>query len=884
MKAIRHLAAVLITFVSLAPAVFAATFVVPPDREMIRRADAIVIATPLASFTQRSDDGGIETVTPVRIEEVLKGQRIPMSITVVEPGGEYRGEAQLIPGVPRFNTSERTLLFLTRIGGSRWVVTEIVLGKFTFHTDGGAALLLRDAGEITGWDPDLTPHRERMRDAAGFLQFIRNESRGVVSKEDYFVGNEPPAQSLGTPSAKSMGTSAIVPLVAPYTATSYTMLISGNQGGRWATFPSAVNWFSGATQEPGAPGGGVTAINAAFTSWDNDCGSNVNYAYAGTDSTHTQGLHAVDGANTILFERDLSSWGVAPFSCSGNSYSGTLGIGGVTSASGTNVVNGETFATNREGDVEMNRGIANCTLLFNNGDWNSAVTHEVGHTLGFRHSDQTRDSAAACTSDASLECSQQAIMKSFISTGLNAALQAWDQHAVQAVYPGNVCAPTGGCTAPAITAQPQSMTIASGGSATLSVGASGTAPLSYQWYVGTSGNTGSPISGATTPSLTVTPSSTTSYWVRVSNACGSANSGTATVTVQSNCTAPTIRAQPGSGTIVGGQGTIAVLAAGSPLAYQWFQGTSGNTAVPISGATSNELTVAPSATTSFWVRVSNACGSVNSATATVSVTGTAPPPTSAGVIKSDFDRNGSADILWRYSAGGQNYVWFMSGPTQIGGQYLPTIADANWHMEGVGDFNHDGSPDILWRYYGTGEIFVWYMNGATQTGGVYLPSEPDVNWVIGGVGDFDGNGSPDIVWRNKATGEDRIWLMNGTTILSVIALPTIADTLWRMQVVGDLNRDGTPDIVWRYFGSGENYVWFMRGTVRTPGQYLPSIADTKWEIGAIADLDNNGSNDLIWRYYGTGQNYVWFMNGPTKIGGQYLPTIGDVNWRMTGPR
>jgi O-glycosyl hydrolase len=87
-------------------------------------------------------------------------------------------------------------------------------------------------------------------------------------------------------------------------------------------------------------------------------------------------------------------------------------------------------------------------------------------------------------------------------------------------------------TAPSITTQPQSQTITSGQAATLSVVAAGTTPLTYQWYRGSSGTTTSPLSGATssiytTPALT----STTSYWVRVSNAAGTANSSTATITV-----------------------------------------------------------------------------------------------------------------------------------------------------------------------------------------------------------------------------------------------------------------------------------------------------------------------------------------------------------------
>jgi hypothetical protein len=90
------------------------------------------------------------------------------------------------------------------------------------------------------------------------------------------------------------------------------------------------------------------------------------------------------------------------------------------------------------------------------------------------------------------------------------------------------------CTAPSITAQSSSTSIVTGQTATLTVTASGTATLSYQWYVGNSGNTSSPVGGGTNSSVTVSPASTTSYWVRVTNSCGTADSGTVTVTVTTN--------------------------------------------------------------------------------------------------------------------------------------------------------------------------------------------------------------------------------------------------------------------------------------------------------------------------------------------------------------
>ena len=75
-----------------------------------------------------------------------------------------------------------------------------------------------------------------------------------------------------------------------------------------------------------------------------------------------------------------------------------------------------------------------------------------------------------------------------------------------------------GLAAPTITTQPADQTVNVGQTATLSVVATGSQPLSYQWYQGQSGNTSAPVSGATNSSFT-TPAltSTVLYWVQVTN-------------------------------------------------------------------------------------------------------------------------------------------------------------------------------------------------------------------------------------------------------------------------------------------------------------------------------------------------------------------------------
>jgi len=71
----------------------------------------------------------------------------------------------------------------------------------------------------------------------------------------------------------------------------------------------------------------------------------------------------------------------------------------------------------------------------------------------------------------------------------------------------------------------------------------------------------------------------------------------------------------------------------SPITYTWYQGESGNTSQVVATNTdNNRLTIdSLTATTSYWVRVSNATGSKDSAAATVTVSGEPITPASNGV-------------------------------------------------------------------------------------------------------------------------------------------------------------------------------------------------------------------------------------------------------------
>src|SRR5204862_2024335 len=144
-----------------------------------------------------------------------------------------------------------------------------------------------------------------------------------------------------------------------------------------------------------------------------------------------------------------------------------------------------------------------------------------------------------------------------------------------------------------------------------------------------------------------------------------------------------------------------------------------------------------------------------------------------------------SDILWRnQGAGGtgQNYLYPMDGTQILPSEgYLRTVADLNWTIAGTGDFDGDGKADILWRNSSTGENYIYFMDGTTikPTEG-FIRTVADLNWKVAGVGDFDGDGKDDILWRNSATGENYIYLMNGTAILAEGDLRQVADLNWKI--------------------------------------------------------------------------------------------------------
>jgi len=187
----------------------------------------------------------------------------------------------------------------------------------------------------------------------------------------------------------------------------------------------------------------------------------------------------------------------------------------------------------------------------------------------------------------------------------------------------------GNATAPQITTQPADKTVTVGQTATFSVTATGTAPLTYQWQRGTQ-NVGTNSNTYTTPA-TQASDNDAKFQVIITNSAGSVTSSQATLTVNSGSGAPVITRQPASLTVTVGQpANFTVAATGTaPLSYQW---TKNGANVGTNSSTYNiAVTALADNNAMIQVRVSNVSGNMLSSTATLTVK-PPPPPGNVNVL------------------------------------------------------------------------------------------------------------------------------------------------------------------------------------------------------------------------------------------------------------
>ncbi|HVT03800.1 MAG TPA: hypothetical protein VHL58_10565 [Thermoanaerobaculia bacterium] len=668
---------------SFARVASAAVYVVPQDGVMVRGASGIVVGTVYDSRSELTSEGRLHTVVDLAVEESLKGRfEKGQMLEVSELGGEWNGSRWAFAGVPAFQPGDRVLFFMEKNRYHEWTTYQIGLGSFWFDVDqNGRKILTREVDQICGWDGNGQTYRDLPRDAVRFVQFIRDVAVGAKGSDStYMLERSCPLHVA----AKQ------IPVSANATASSYLAFMVNGNFARWKTFtpPSETITFKAAGSQPGLDG--PTAASKSVSVWTDDSASTVQYVLGGTSTATCIGF-GVDGnapkcggvsGNVILFNDPADE---IPGTFNG---SGVVAIGGPFISSETYPFSGETFARIVQGDAVVQSGIGG---FLSQAFFEAAVAHEIGHTLGFRHSNEGTPLAA------------NALMASVVNNGPGTAtLLSWDQDAVRTVY-GNGAV----CSNATITQQPQSQTVGMGQTATLSVGVSGTPPFTYQWFQVNTGNTTTLIQGATSSSFTTPPlNAPTSYWVRVTNCSNAGSVDSVTATIGVNC-GPVITNISNSITILSGtSATLSVTATGqAPLTYQWFTGLSGNTVNLIAGATSSTLDTGNlTQTTSFWVRVSGGCApSANSPTITITVCN------GIQILTQPQDQQVTAGL------GASLVVEIMGSPSQLFFQWFRGVSGNTSSPVGTGQVFNTGALNNTTQFWVRVSNSCSVVNSATAT-------------------------------------------------------------------------------------------------------------------------------------------------------------------------
>jgi hypothetical protein len=223
----------------------------------------------------------------------------------------------------------------------------MALGQFSLVDVAGQTLAVR--GDVAGFDRNFEPHDERPRLAPRFETYIRDVVAQRHAKADYFTDVQ-------------LGAAKIATHAGGFSRGSY--LLNGNF--RWQSAPGASFVISAPDPLNPPPAGGVESVGIGVAEW-NATASDISYEVGGADNTAVKGLTDDDGKHSVLFGDP------------NNETQGALAVGGAF-GDVQYTLDGEQFIRIVEADIVVAKGLNFCVA--------SVMTHEMGHTLGIRHSNE----------------------------------------------------------------------------------------------------------------------------------------------------------------------------------------------------------------------------------------------------------------------------------------------------------------------------------------------------------------------------------------------------------------------------------------------------------------------------------------------------------------
>jgi hypothetical protein len=345
------------------------------DGELLSRASVVAEGTVLRAAPRINRLGLPETETTIRVTRVFRGS-LSGELVLRDLGGDLPdGRWLRIWGRPDYAAGSRVIVFAVPHPDGELQTAELTLGKFEVWKDrSGRRYLARDlltrpaqGVRYLRADGSEVPAADTLRDYAAFVRFL--EAGGAGKPAD-----APPSVRLQDLRMERDAAveAPLSPAWAPWSTTTRY---------RWSNGAAAA-WILSST--PNAiTGGGYAEARAAIAEWTNHPSSTINYSDGGVGSS---------GTNFINLASTSTCGTSGPF-C-GN---GVAGCGGPSGTGGTHSWRGETYRTIGSGHIEV-RQLTGPSCLSSNV-FAAIVTHELGHTLGFGHSDELMASQDVCAGD-----------------------------------------------------------------------------------------------------------------------------------------------------------------------------------------------------------------------------------------------------------------------------------------------------------------------------------------------------------------------------------------------------------------------------------------------------------------------------------------------------
>ena len=329
-------------------------------------------------------------------------------------------------------------------------------------------------------------------------------------------------------------------------------------------------------------------------------------------------------------------------------------------------------------------------------------------------------------------------------------------------------------SAPVVTTDPSSATVAAGGPATFHAAASGSPTPTLTWEISAdSGTTFTPIAGATatTYSFTATAGDNGDRYEAVfTNSAGTATTTAATLTVTTPTTAPAVTTDPSSTTVAaGGTATFNAAAAGSPApTVVWEVSTdSGTTFTPIAGATAATLSFTATAGENgdqYEAVFTNPAGTATTTAATLTVTSS--PVVTTDPSSTTVAAGGTA--TFKAAAAGSptpTVVWEVS--TDSGTTFTPIAGAtaATLSFTATGGDNGDQYEAVFTNPAGTATTTAATL---TVTSSPVVTTDPSSTTVAaGGTATFNaaaaGSPTPTVVWEVSTNGGTSFTPVAGAT-------------------------------------------------------------------------------------------------------------------------